>query len=290
MLATFERPFKHGDGSVRWGIVSTRSAELGTTVRVILDITDLRAERHARADAEEALERKVGELQTFAWTAAHDLSEPLRKIRTFGGRLDEIAGDVLDDRSRDYLARMESAAERMQGLIDGLLEYSRVTTRAQPFEWVDLGDVVRGVVSDLEVSITETGATVDVGDLPVVWGEPTQMRQVIQNLVTNAIKYRSPERLPVVSVSGDSDSDGVVLCVADNGVGFDPDQSERIFELFQRLVGRSDISGYGMGLAIVAKIVETHNGTIVAESIPDNGATFTIRLPKPPPEHQRDDA
>ncbi len=278
-VAAFERPYQHRDGSVRWAMVSIRSTDPDMSIAVVVDVTDLRAERLARAEVEKVLERKVAELQTFAWTAAHDLSEPLRKIRTFGGRLSDTAGDVLDDRSRDYLDRMESAAGRMQGLIDGLLAYSRVTTRVQPFEWVDLGDVVRGVVADLEVAITETGATVEIGVLPTLMGEPTQMRQLIQNLLTNSLKYRSVDRQLVVSISGHSDDDSVVFWVTDNGMGFEPGQSEQVFGLFERLVGRSEIPGYGMGLAIVAKIVEIHGGSIVAESTPDNGATFTIRIP-----------
>ncbi len=265
--------------------------ELGVLAHAVNNMADELVERQRMLEGEvrartsdlrgtvSMLEHRSQDLERMAVVAAHDLSEPLRKIRIFGERLADTAGEGLDDRSRDYLERMTAAAERMQDLIDGLLEYSRVTTRAQPFELVDLGEVARDVLSDLEVMISETGATVEIGSLPTVMGEPTQLRRLIQNLITNSLKFHSSERLPVVIVSGRSDDNVAEFSVSDNGMGFEPDQSRHIFGLFERLHGRGEIPGNGMGLAIVDKIVERHGGSISAKSTPGNGATFTVRLP-----------
>ncbi|MEE8485215.1 MAG: ATP-binding protein [Acidimicrobiia bacterium] len=283
-VAVFERPYVCRDGDIAWGRVSIRSPDRGTDpeaplVAVITDITTLREERHARAKAEADLEARNEELQLFAWTAAHDLSEPLRKIRVFGGRLADTAGDALDERSRDYLERMTSAADRMQDLIDGLHEYSRITTTGGEFTPVDLGEIARQVIADLEVTIAAAEATVEVGDLPRVEGDPFQLRQLIQNLISNSIKYRSSERPVFVSISGRYDGDWAEFSVADNGVGFEQEQAERIFGLFERLGEWGSLQGSGMGLAIVQKIVERHAGSISATSAPDQGATFTVRFP-----------
>ena len=232
------------------------------------------------------LERSNRELQDFASVASHDLQEPLRKVRAFGDRLSAKYGSELTDQGRDYLARMQDAAARMQALINDLLTFSRVTTRAQPFVAVDLNDLVRQVASDLEVRIQQSDATLEIEPLPTLDADPLQMRQLFQNLLTNALKFQRPDVAPVVRVYSDAaeDADGVRVCVQDNGIGFDEKYLDRIFTIFQRLHGRIEYEGTGVGLAVCRKIVERHGGTITAHSTPGEGATFIVSLPRSQPE------
>jgi signal transduction histidine kinase len=231
------------------------------------------------------LERSNRELQDFASVASHDLQEPLRKVRAFGDRLAAKYGPELTDQGRDYLARMQDAAARMQALINDLLMFSRVTTRAQPFVPVDLNDLVRGVASDLEVRIQQTGATLHVEPLPTIDADPLQMRQLFQNLLSNALKFQRPDVAPALRVyAEDSGEQDVQLCVQDNGIGFDEKYLDRIFTIFQRLHGRIEYEGTGVGLAVCRKIVERHGGTITARSAPGEGATFIVTLPRSQPE------
>lgn len=264
------------------------------------DITERkRAEQELRNFAA-ALERSNGELQNFASIASHDLQEPLRKIIVFGDRVAAKAGDALGADGQDYLARMQSSANRMQTLINDLLTFSRVTTRTQPFVPVDLATVAHDVLSDLEVRIEQVGARIEVGNLPVVDADRTQMRQLLQNLIGNALKFRNPDQSPVVKVSGallndDGTGDGsqhslgtqmVQITVEDNGIGFDEKYLDRIFAIFQRLHGRATYEGSGVGLAVCRKIVERHGGTITADSAPGRGARFVVTLPMRQPNHK----
>lgn len=237
------------------------------------------------------LARSNAELQNFANVASHDLQEPLRKIQTFGDRLKAKCNEALTDQGRDYLERMQNAAGRMQILIDDLLMFSRITTKAQPFVPVDLSQVVREVLSDLEVRIETTQAQVEVGAMPIIDAEPLQMRQLFQNLIGNALKFHQTVELPRVRVYSHLlhdqhlETEGVAtptLCqvvVEDNGIGFDEKYLDRIFSVFQRLHGRSEYEGTGMGLAICRKIVERHGGSLTAKSTPGQGATFIATLP-----------
>ncbi|MGE5532237.1 MAG: sensor histidine kinase, partial [Bacteroidota bacterium] len=229
------------------------------------------------------------ELEQFAYVASHDLQEPLRKIMAFGDRLQIGAGSLLDERSRDYLGRMLNAAQRMSGLINDLLAYSRITTKAQPFSPVNLAQVVQEVLSDLEVAIEEAGARVEVGELPTIDADPSQMRQLLQNLIGNALKFRR-EGVPLVVLVESQILQGVPypgaglrnmmqLRVIDNGIGFEERFAERIFEVFERLHSREEYPGSGMGLAICRKIVERHHGTITAASKPGEGSVFTVTMP-----------
>ncbi len=230
------------------------------------------------------LERSNRELQDFANVASHDMQEPLRKILTFSELLQTRYAPDLDERGQDYLQRMDKAATRLHNLINDLLAYSRVTSRAQPFVEVNLNDVVRRVLSDLDLHIEETHAQVELAPLPTLEADPTQMYQLLQNLVSNAIKYHLPDQPPHIRISTPPAAAGEAnglrqFQVSDRGVGFEEKYLDRIFQPFQRLHRSTEFEGTGMGLAICRKIVERHGGTITAHSAPGQGATFTISLP-----------
>jgi light-regulated signal transduction histidine kinase (bacteriophytochrome) len=222
------------------------------------------------------------ELEEFAYVASHDLQEPLRKIQAFGNRLEARYGEALDDTGRDYLARMQKAAGRMSHLISDLLELSRVTTQARPFEQVSLEEVVANVLSDMEITLEEHGVNVDVGELPTVSGDAAQLERLFQNLLSNAVKFRSqePSRISIQAREPDDGTDYVEISVEDNGIGFDQKYAERIFTVFQRLHGRQTYPGSGIGLAICRKIVSRHGGEISARSAPAEGSTFFVTLSK----------
>lgn len=267
------------------------------TVLVFKDVTE-RTEADERFAAKVAeLARSNAELEQFAFVASHDLQEPLRKIQAFGDRLTSRLEDNASPEALDYLGRMQNASARMQRLIDGLLMYSRVITRAQPFSQVDLNAVVREVAEDLEVRIEKSGAEVRVEDLPTIEADGLQMRQLFQNLIGNALKFQAPGSTPRVRVfarpfvrgTAFSETDGgteflsktemVELTVEDNGVGFDESYLKRLFVVFQRLHSRSEYEGTGIGLAVCRKIANRHGGFITAKSTPGEGSRFVVLLP-----------
>jgi light-regulated signal transduction histidine kinase (bacteriophytochrome) len=211
--------------------------------------------------------------------ASHDLQEPLRKIVSFGERLNTVAGPMLDGDARHHLERILSAATRMRTLISGLLAYSQVSARVQPFAPTDMGDIAREVIADLETALVDAGARVELGALPVIEADALQMRQLLQNLLANAIKFRRADRPSVVRVSAMNGGDHCSITVSDNGIGFQPEYAKKIFGIFERLHGRARYDGSGIGLAICQLIAERHNGTIDATSTVDEGATFTVTLP-----------
>ncbi len=256
----------------------------GTPLRFLEINRDITARKIAESSVRkyaEKLERSNQVLQDFAFVASHDLQEPLRKIRTFSKMLTDKYAEPLEGTGRDYLDRMAGAADRMSLLLESLLAYSRITTKAEPFANADLSDIVQGVLSDLEVPIHETGASVEIKDLPTIEADAGQMRHLFQNLVGNALKFHKAGMPPVVRVYGNPCRDGTCkIVVEDNGIGFDEAFSEKIFAPFQRLHGKSSsYKGAGMGLAICRKIVERHNGTITAASTPGRGSIFSICLP-----------
>ena len=235
-------------------------------------------------ESQERLQHSNRELEEFAYVASHDLQEPLRKIQAFGERLHSKWAAALGDQGADYLTRIRHAAQRMQTLINDLLQFSRLTTQAQPFVPTDLAQVAREVLADLEVRIQETQARIEVGELPVIQADPLQMRQLLQNLIGNALKFHKPGAPPQIRVTcapsvGDNGSARYDLIVADNGIGFDPKYADQIFTIFQRLNGTGQFEGTGVGLAICKKICEHHRGTIAATGTPGAGATFVARLP-----------
>ncbi len=232
----------------------------------------------------EELTRSNEELQQFAFIASHDLQEPLRKITAFGDRLKATCESALTDKGQDYLQRMQNAAERMQSLIEDLLNLSRITTRAQPFAKVNLAQITQEVLSDLEIRITQTEARIEVGELPNIEADALQMRQLLQNLISNALKFHRENEPPVIKIYSKTQpnkqlsSDWCQIIVEDSGIGFNEKYLDRIFNVFQRLHGRTEYEGTGMGLAISRKIVERHQGTITAKSEPEKGASFIVTL------------
>ncbi len=248
---------------------------------VLVDITERKESEALLQRRAEELARSNAELQQFASVASHDLQEPLRKVQAFSERLRTKYSDQLDEQGQDYLARIGAASRRMQTLIVDLLAFSQVGRGDLKLVPVDLGEVVRGVISDLEVSILETDATIDLQDLPKVKADPMQIRQLFQNLIGNGLKYRRQGVPPLVRISAtrSSDSGAYSIEVTDNGIGFDQAYAERIFGIFQRLHGRTAYEGTGVGLAICRKICERHGGSIAARGSPGSGATFTVVLP-----------
>lgn len=229
------------------------------------------------------LERKNKELQDFAFIASHDLHEPLRKIQTFGDLLVRKFERFPDELARDYVSRMQKAAARMELLLDSLLSYSRLNSKVQSFSQINLSDAVRDAVSNLEIRIKETGGSVEVEALPTLEADSSQISQVFQNLIGNALKFQRKTEEPRVRIYSrpveDSGSSAHEICVEDNGIGFDEKYLDRIFMPFQRLHGRSEYNGVGMGLAICKKIVERHGGAITAKSTEGKGSTFIFTLP-----------
>jgi PAS domain S-box-containing protein len=297
--AEFEyRIRRKSDDSYRWHLVRGRPIldDDGAVTQWIGTCTDIddqkrQAELLERLILEQTseLRRSNFDLEQFASVASHDLQEPLRKIQAFSDRLQVKCAPALGDQGKEYVERIVAAVARMRSLINDLLAFSRVTLKGQPFAKVDLQALAAEVVSDLEVLIQQGGGRVEVGPMPTIRADPLQMRQLFQNLIGNALKFHRPDAPPVVRVNafevfGDDKSNPVAyeLRFADEGIGFEEVYLDRIFQVFQRLHGRTEYDGTGMGLAICRKIVERHSGTITATSEPGKGSTFTITLPVHP--------
>jgi len=264
--------------------------QIAGTVLVTRDITAQRQAEAARRVAERSLreymiqlERSNDELERFASVASHDLQEPLRKIQAFSERLDRKFTAQLPATARDYISRMQDAARRMQDLINDLLMFSRLANEGNTVAGLDLDRLVGSVVSDLEVRIEENEGTVEVGTLPRIDGDPLRIRQLFQNLLANAIKFRRPGVAPIVKISAEEvEVEGVNVArisIADNGIGIEPRYRERIFGIFERLHGRGVYEGTGIGLAICRKICEQHGGAISVGSAEGEGTLFIVEIP-----------
>lgn len=280
-----EYRIRRADGEFRhvWvrGVpVLEKSGEIREWVGTCTDITERKSAQEEMARFAEELQRSNAELQDFAFVASHDLQEPLRKITAFSDRLRDRCAAQLDETGLDFLNRMHSAATRMARLIDSLLDYSRLSTRALPFADVDLATICAGVLADLEQRLRETGARVLVRTLPRVMGDSAQLRQLLQNLLGNALKFHAAGVRPEIRVQSLERNGRWEISVTDNGIGFDPAYTDRIFRPFQRLHGRSEYEGSGMGLAICRKIAQRHGADIQVESQPGKGSTFTVSLPE----------
>ncbi len=278
-------PVKNANGDVvQWCGTNTDITErkmMEAELRKSRDELELRVqERTAELNSYMArLEQSNQALQDFAAIASHDLQEPLRKVTAFGNMLKQKCGSSLGEQGNDYMARILKANQRMQSLLTALLEYSRLSTKTNPFVEVNLSNLIGEVLSDLEIRIAKTGGQVHVGILPVISADPTQMRQLFQNLIGNALKFHKEGEKPLIKIQSSTNKQMIRISVEDNGIGFDEKHLERIFAPFQRLHGRSEYEGTGMGLAICKKIVERHGGSITAKSTPGKGSLFVIDLP-----------
>lgn len=225
------------------------------------------------------LEESNRELEQFAYVASHDLQEPLRKVSSFAQLFAKKYSDRLDETGQIYINFMVDGASRMQILVDDLLHYSRLTRGDRSHREVDMNGVLDGVLADLQLMIREGRANIRSGPLPKILGDAGQLRALVQNLISNGVKYRAPERAPEIHVGASLDAGEATFWVRDNGIGIDPRYFEKIFVIFQRLHARSEYPGTGIGLAICKKIVDNHGGRIWVESSPGQGATFFFTLP-----------
>jgi len=237
---------------------------------------ELEYEIARREEAERRLQEANSGLEAFAYAASHDLREPLRKITTFTNLLHEKNVSVLDENSKRYADKIVSSTRRMQNLIDDVLCLSTIAEDVE-FDTVDTNAVIQKSLEDLDLRIRETGATIRIENLPMVWGYEAYLVQLFTNLLSNAIKFS--QRKPVVLITGEQIGNMVVIKLKDNGIGMNKENHERIFSPFQRLHGRSEYEGTGIGLAIVKKVVDVHRGKIAVESSLGEGTTFIIELP-----------
>jgi light-regulated signal transduction histidine kinase (bacteriophytochrome) len=240
-----------------------------------LAVALVRERRRAR-EAEQARERARAELQRFASVASHDLAEPLRTVSGFAGLVAERYESRLDATGEMFLRYIVDGTHSMQRLLDGMATWARVGRDGTGREPVELDDVLRRVVHDLDARIDETEATVLIGDLPTVLGDRTQLTELFQNLVANALKFTG-EDPPYVAVDAEREEDGWRIVVADRGPGVPADRRDEIFGMFAR--GRGAEAGTGVGLAVCAKIAENHDGKIRVEANPDGGSLFVVQLP-----------
>jgi signal transduction histidine kinase len=225
------------------------------------------------------LERMNNELQSFSYIASHDLQEPLRKIQTFSDRILEKENELLSVEGKDYFRRMQNAAKRMQALINDLLTYSRTSTDEKLFKTTDLNEIINQVKADLKEEINHKNAVIEVSGLIRLSVIPFQMAQLFQNLISNSLKFSFPDKASYISITGSTEGKMFRILVKDNGIGFEDVYKDRIFEVFQRLHGKMEYNGTGIGLAIVKKIVENHKGTITATGTLGEGSVFEILIP-----------
>ena len=242
------------------------------------DVTE-RVEYRAR------LEESNRQLEEFASALAHDLREPLRMVTNYLELLEHRYGDDFDEEADEFVAFAVDAAERMQAMVEGLLTYSRIDGQDTSFGPVDLGDVVADVVRDLGMRIDEADTEITVEPLPTVRGDASQLRQVFQNLLDNAIEYSGDEP-PRVAIDAERAGDECVVSVSDEGIGIDPTDADRVFDIFQRLHTNEEHEGTGIGLALCERIVDRHGGDIWVDSDPGDGTTFSFTLAA---GRQRDD-
>jgi len=293
-----QQPFDHEyrllrfDGQYRWvheyvNPYYDEHEKLTGFVGTCVDITD---RKEAILLADDELRKKIAELEQFSYVASHDLQEPPRKIQSFAELLTSRFSNDLPERAKDYLIRMNNAAVRMRRLIDDLLTYSRVSTRCKPFTEVDLQQEITDVISDLEIRLKESKGEIKFDQLHNLEADPSQIRHLLLNIIGNGLKFHREDIPPIIEISSRINNernnslyrrniDMLELTISDNGIGFDTKYLDRIFEPFQRLHGVTEFDGSGIGLAICKKIVERHGGTLNAQSVPGEGATFIILLP-----------
>lgn len=260
------------DKAIKWSDGRMVRFEMAT------DITEMKQTLVDLEKAKTELEYSNKELEQFAYVASHDLQEPLRMVASYTQLLAKRYGDKLDNDAHDFINFAVDGAKRMQTLINDLLAFSRLGTRKKPFCRIDLNEVVSQVLKNLEFSIKESNAIISVDTLPEISCDKTQLEQVFQNLISNAIKFRGDKK-PEITIDVIESGTNWQISVRDNGIGFNPDYSEKIFIIFQRLHGKDKYTGTGIGLALCRKIVERHGGKIWTESAQGEGSTFYFTLP-----------
>lgn len=280
--------------SKRWLEITISKLDDDHIITVFTDVTKTHEAELRQQQLVEELKRSNESLEDFTRAASHDLKEPIRKVQFFTGILKDRIQGRLNEEEGKLLSRIENAAERMQILVDDLLEYSYISYKPREMEEIDLNEKLRFILSDLEISVREKKAAVRVGHLPVVKGYRRQLQQLFQNLISNALKYSRPGVPPKIEISskeiighesnipiihGQADKTFYLIEVKDNGIGFEQGDTDKIFGMFQRLHGNKEYHGTGVGLAIAKKVVENHNGYIKAVGYPGEGASFQILLP-----------
>jgi len=279
-----EKRDRHKDGRWIW-VGMTVSVLEGedpprSAVAHVIDISERKRTETELELTRQNLERSNAELDQFAYVASHDLKEPLILLSAYARMLEERHGDVLDEEGRTFLGHMREESRRMKTMIDDLLDYSRLETRAEAACRVDLAEMLDTALRTLAPRIEEAGAKIEIqGTLPAVEGSPAQFERLFRNLLSNAIKFRRDEP-PQVSISGESVDGACVVTVRDNGIGIDPGKERQIFDVFQRLHSQEDYGGTGMGLAICKRIVERHGGRIWVERAPGGGSAFKFTVPE----------
>ena len=273
---------KRKDGTefpLELSLASWRKGDQTIVSGIVRDITERQRTQEALQRRTQELSRTNAELEQFAYVASHDLQEPLRMVMSYMGLLERRYRDKLDEKAQQYIAFAVDGAERMKTLITDLLAYARTGSSAENFAYVDCSSLVTECLNNLKVAIRESRATVTVDSLPKVMGNASQLMQLFQNLIGNAIKYRSSEP-PRIHIGVESRENEFVFSVADNGIGIDPEYFDRIFLIFQRLHGKGEYSGSGIGLAICKKIVANHGGRLSVTSAPERGSTFYFTIPE----------
>jgi len=248
-------------------------------VAFLLDITERKKAEKERIFFTDELERSNLELQQFAYVASHDLQEPLRMISSYLQLIERRYKDKLDQDATDFINFAVDGAKRMQSLIVGLLDFSRIRTHGRPFTRFNVADILNLVFKDLEVQIKETEAIVEYGEMPFILADETQIPRLFQNLIQNAVKYRRDGVKPHITITSENSGNGYIFCVRDNGIGIENQYFERIFTIFQRLHAREEYPGTGIGLSICKRIVERHNGKIWLKSEPGEGTSFYFNIP-----------
>lgn len=279
--------------STKGKVITNDRGEIHRIVGITRDITSVRNFEKERERSIRELNRSNKELEEFAYVASHDLQEPLRKISTFTERIRTKYSDNLGAEGSMYLERILAGTENMRILIDNLLEFSRTTRSSRQFELCDLNTVVQRVRTDLELKVEDTGTELKVQTLPIVEAVPSEMSQLFNNLISNSIKFRQPDIKPVISITTEkvskSEKDKYHLpleinyfkiVLRDNGIGFEAEYEEKIFQIFQRLHGKTEYAGSGIGLAICKKIVDNHDGVIYAQGNLGKGSAFVVILPE----------
>ena len=294
-MKDFEISYTRKNGEIFPALVSFELIRIGTESYTVTSYQDITVRKKAEAklrSQNDLLEKMNKELESFAYVSSHDLQEPLRKIQTFASRITQKEEKNLSDYGKDLFNRMQDAAKRMQILIQDLLAYSRTNATERKFETTDLNEIIAEVKEDLKEELEEKDAIIEANQLCDAHIIPFQFRQLLHNLISNSLKFSLPDHPPLIQIKseiakGEKFNNEKLLpqnkychiTVSDNGIGFEKKYSEKIFEVFQRLHGKNEYNGTGIGLSIVKKIVENHNGIITATGELNKGAIFDIYIP-----------